>query len=124
VTTERPDAPKPITEISPRDLADRLSRGEPVGLLDVREPFERELCAIVAGPGVHDLHVPMGLVSQAIDSIKALARSVPVVVYCHHGVRSRRVAQWLTERGVPGLSNLDGGIDAWSADVDPAVRRY
>jgi rhodanese-related sulfurtransferase len=59
-----------------------------------------------------------------LDDIRgALARG-PLVVYCHHGIRSRNVAEWLAERGLIGILNLTGGIDAWSLEADPSVRRY
>jgi rhodanese-related sulfurtransferase len=51
-------------------------------------------------------------------------RDRPVVVHCHHGVRSLRVAHWLRERGFSGARSMRGGIDAWSLEVDASIPRY
>lgn len=111
----------PIVELDPRDLRGRLDAGEAITLLDVREPDERAYAAIPA-PG--DLFIPMREVPGRADEVReALARG-PVVAYCHHGVRSRNVAAWLAVNGLPGVLNLQGGIDAWSVAVDPTVPRY
>lgn len=112
------------TDIPPLDLAEHLARGEPLALLDVREPFERAFCAIEAPPGVTDLHVPVGLVPSRLDAIRSAAEGRTMVVYCHHGVRSRMVADWLLRQGANPMLSLAGGIDAWSAEVDPRVPRY
>lgn len=111
-------------DISPRALADLLGRGDRVVLLDVREPFERALCAIPVHPGVLDVHVPLGQVADRVDDLTDACDGRPAVVYCHHGVRSRMVVDWLASRGLGGLHNLAGGIDAWAADVDPLLPRY
>ena len=66
----------------------------------------------------------MGQLSARCEEIHTAAGTTPLVVYCHHGVRSMTVATWLAGRGVRGVLNLRGGIDAWSVEVDPAVRRY
>ena len=114
----------PVAEISPRDLRDRLEAGEPITLLDVREPDERAFATIPAPAPAGDLYIPMRDVPGRQDEVReALARG-PVVVYCHHGVRSMHVAGWLAERGMTGLVNLEGGVDAWSLEVDPGVPRY
>jgi rhodanese-related sulfurtransferase len=111
----------PIVELDPRDLRGRLDAGEAITLLDVREPDERAYAAI---PAPVDLFIPMREVPGRADEVReALARG-PVVAYCHHGVRSRNVAAWLAVNGLPGVLNLQGGIDAWSVAVDPTVPRY
>ncbi len=51
-------------------------------------------------------------------------RDKPIVVHCHHGMRSLKVAQWLREQGFSFAQSMTGGIDAWSAEIDPAVPRY
>jgi rhodanese-related sulfurtransferase len=93
-------------------------------LLDVREPRERALCAIAAPPTAVDLHVPMRQVPAHFEELQEAAARGPLVIYCHHGVRSMAVAEWLVERGLAGILNLRGGIDAWSTEVEPSVRRY
>ncbi|MDM4764797.1 rhodanese-like domain-containing protein [Pelomonas sp. SE-A7] len=89
-------------------------------LLDVREVWEREHCRIEApqGPG---LHIPMGQVPARLAELDPLH---PVVVYCHHGVRSLQVVAFLRQQGLDSVYNLAGGIDAWSLAVDSAVPRY
>ena len=113
-----------VTPLDVRSLKRRLDRGEPLAVLDVREDDERAFCSIPLPPTAVDLHVPMGQVAARIEEIRAAAEAAPLVVYCHHGIRSMSVATWLARRGVGGVHNLDGGIDAWSTEVDPAVRRY
>ena len=113
-----------VGRISVREFAERLDRGESLVLLDVREHREREWAAIAVPETVADLHVPMGIVTENLDGIRQLTLGRTLVVYCHHGVRSRMVAEWLAEQGVGPALNLEGGIDAWSLGVNPAVKRY
>ncbi len=114
----------PVPELPARDLHERLRRGEPLTLLDVREPAERAFCSITVPPPAGDLHIPMREIPARLEDVQdALARG-PLVVYCHHGIRSRNVAEWLAERGLTGILNLRGGIDAYAVETDPSVRRY
>ena len=113
-----------VPEVTPRALKARIEAGERVTLFDVREPFERELAAIEVPPGSRELFMPVRSVGAAIGDVERAAGFGPVIVYCHHGVRSMSVAAWLAARGLAGLENLRGGIDAWSTQVDPTVPRY
>lgn len=99
-----------------RRLAAWLNETAPPLLLDVREDWEY---AIAHLPG--SLLIPMGQVPERIES---LPRNRPVVVYCHHGMRSAQVAAFLLSRGYAPIYNLTGGIDAWSTQIDPALPRY
>lgn len=103
-------------EISPSDTADLL-RENKIKLIDVREPWEFE-SARIAG----SVSMPMGDVParahQELDPDERL------VVLCHHGMRSMNVTVWLRNQGFEQVQSLRGGIDAWSAEVDPAVSRY
>jgi rhodanese-related sulfurtransferase len=117
------DAHRHVGHITPEALVSRLASGEPLTLLDVREPFERDLATIPPG-GAVELAIPMGDIPARIDEVARVADERHVVVYCHHGHRSMVVARWLSARGVGGLLNLDGGIDAWSTDADPSTPRY
>jgi len=85
-------------------------------LLDVREPFERDLAVIEPS-----LHIPMG---EVPDRVGELPKDREIVVYCHGGVRSAMVAGFLESQGFGSVGNLSGGIDAWSVHVDPKVPRY
>ncbi len=106
-----------VRQVDPAELAERL-RAAPSGivLLDVREPWERDLAAI--GPS---LHIPMG---EVPDRVGELPRDREIVVYCHSGARSMMVAAFLEGQGFSPVGNLDGGIDRWSVEVDPSVPRY
>lgn len=111
-------------EWSAADVKSRLDRGEPLALLDVREDSERAIAAVPTPAGAVDLHVPMGQVPARLDEIRDAIGPRPLVVYCHHGVRSMVVARWLAARHDGPVINLQGGIDAWSTEVDRAVPRY
>jgi rhodanese-related sulfurtransferase len=106
-----------VDGLSPAEVVRRLRAG-PDGslLLDVREPFERDLARI--DPSVH---IPMQEVPARLAEIP---RDLPVIVYCHTGTRSAMVAGFLEREGYRHVANLNGGIDAWSREVDPAVPRY
>jgi rhodanese-related sulfurtransferase len=108
----------------PGELRRRLDQGEALAVLDVREPHERAYCALRLPPNARDLHIPMGELPVRLDELSDAARGNQVVVYCHLGVRSARVCAWLTSQGIRDVENLEGGIDAWSVEVDPAVPRY
>ena len=106
-----------IDEISATEFAAKLRGGDTdLLLLDVRE---REELLISRVDGA--MHIPMGDIptrQQHIDAEKH------IVVMCHHGVRSAMVAAFLKRQGFERVSNLRGGIDAWSLEVDHAVPRY
>jgi rhodanese-related sulfurtransferase len=95
-------------------LAD--STAEAPILLDVREPWEYQLAKI---PGSENL--PMG---QIPANVEALDQTRSTVVICHHGMRSLQVVAFLQRHGFTNLHNLQGGIDAWSREVDPRVAVY
>lgn len=106
-----------VEQLTAEDLAAKLKK-DPHGvvLLDVREPFERDLAAIQPS-----IHIPMGEVPERLEEIP---KDREVVVYCHSGSRSNMVAGYLASRGWKTVANLSGGIDSWSVDVDPKVPRY
>ncbi len=85
-------------------------------LIDVREPWEFQLARIDGST-----HLPMGEIPSRIQEID---QTHPTVVICHHGVRSLQVVAYLQQQGFDNLHNLQGGIDAWSRDVDPTVPCY
>lgn len=110
-----------MQEISVSELADWIddSAGEdgrsPL-LLDVREPWEHELCRL---PG--SLLIPMNEVPGRVRELDAEA---DIVVICHHGVRSMQVAMYLENNGFGSVRNLTGGVDAWAHEVDPSMPKY
>jgi rhodanese-related sulfurtransferase len=89
-------------------------------LLDVREPWEVEVAALRLD-GAASRHIPL---SQIPERLSELDPSQSIVCICHHGVRSRQVVAFLERQGFESVYNLAGGIDAWSALVDPTVPRY
>jgi rhodanese-related sulfurtransferase len=102
--------------ISAAEAAKLRETNPQVTLLDVREDSELAICRIEGA-----LHIPMGEIPERADS---LPRDRPLVVFCHHGMRSANVQQYLEAKGFENLMNLSGGIHAWSLEVDPAVARY
>jgi rhodanese-related sulfurtransferase len=110
-----------MEQIPVTHLQSRLGSGEhrPV-LLDVREHAEVRVAAL-AVDGFDTVHVPMGQIPARMHELDA---NRVTVCFCHHGMRSLQVALFLEQRGFGAVFNLQGGIDAWSAQVDPAVPRY
>lgn len=102
--------------ITPKELKERLDKGDELVLLDVREPWEYSLAKIEGST-----LIPLGTLPQSMDK---LDRGAEIIAYCHHGMRSADAAQFLLQQGFPVVKNLVGGIDAWSLQVDPAVPRY
>ncbi len=98
------------------DEAFARRRGNGLWFLDVREPFERDICHLEP-----DGFIPLGEIARRW-------REVPtdreIVVYCHHGMRSLKAARFLRERGVALVRSLRGGTDEWSVRIDPSVSRY
>ncbi|WKB52577.1 rhodanese-like domain-containing protein [Eleftheria terrae] len=89
-------------------------------LLDVREPWEFSLAALRL-PQADTLHIPMQQLPARLAEIEP---GRTVICVCHHGMRSLQVARYLEQHGHEDVINLQGGIDAWSQQVDPAVPRY
>jgi rhodanese-related sulfurtransferase len=113
-----PEPPLPL-EITPHEVKRRLQAGEKLVLIDVREPSEFQLARI----GGADL-IPMRAVPAELSRLDAQADHTPLIVFCHHGVRSLNVVHWLREQGVDACQSMAGGIDRWSLEIDPAVPRY
>ncbi|MGD0802006.1 MAG: rhodanese-like domain-containing protein [Terracidiphilus sp.] len=104
-----------IPQITVKELKERIDTGEDLYILDVREPFEYQIAQI--GGRL----IPMTEVPRRLAEID---REREVIVHCHHGVRSQRVAEFLKQSGYARVVNLAGGIDAWSEQIDPKLARY
>lgn len=104
-----------MQELTPAEARDYAADRE-VQWLDVRERWEFDIAHL---PGARLVPL-MTLPGRAGE----LNRQLPVIVYCHHGVRSRMAANWLEQNGFEAVINLTGGIDAWSADLDSSLPRY
>lgn len=106
-------------EVSPEEVRRRLAAGEKLFLIDVREPNEFQQARIENA----DL-VPMRTVPAALQQLEGKAGEATLIVFCHHGVRSLQVVNWLREQGVVACQSMSGGIDQWSRQIDPTVPRY
>ena len=102
--------------LEPQELHDKLARGEPVNLIDVRELLEYEIARI---EGARLLPL-----SQFNAWAGTLDPNAEYIFMCHHGIRSANVCVALGRFGFTRLTNLTGGIDAWSREVDPGVPLY
>ena len=104
-----------IRQLSAQELKALLDKGEAGELVDVRTPAEREVASISGSR----------LLDQAYhDELMQRDRDTPLVFQCHHGMRSQGAAEYFRQQGFTNLSNLQGGIDAWSLQVDSSVPRY
>lgn len=103
-------------EVSPAELAELIERDPMLQLVDVRETWEVELAAL---PGA--LVLPLGRLPELTGAIDP---DRPIVVYCHHGIRSAQAAGYLLHVGFEDVRHLAGGIDAWAEEIDPEMRRY
>lgn len=103
-------------DFTPRELMEEMAKREDILLLDVREPLEVQICSLE-----NAMHVPMG---QIPSKIAELPKNKDLFVFCHMGVRSKQVMQYLRKIGFTRAFNLAGGIDRWSIEVDSKVQRY
>lgn len=106
-------------EISVPEVKRLLDAGEKLHLIDVREPQEF-LLAKIDGASL----VPMRSIPGELHDLEKRADEAPLIVFCHHGVRSLNVVNWLRQQGVENCVSMAGGIDAWSLNADSSVPRY
>ncbi len=107
-----------MRNINANELAawlDDESRASPL-LLDVREPWEYQICHIGGSRPM-----PMNTVPAHVEQLE---RDQPVVCICHHGMRSMQVALFLEQQGFTDVINLTGGVDAWATQVDSSMATY
>jgi molybdopterin/thiamine biosynthesis adenylyltransferase/rhodanese-related sulfurtransferase len=105
-----------IPTVSVRELKRKIDARESFQLLDVREMFEHEIARIDGAK-----LIPLREVGARADE---LPREEQIIVHCHSGKRSAEAVRLLRERGFGSVYNLEGGIDAWSSEIDPSVPRY
>ena len=103
-------------QITAKEVSERITRGEKMLLVDVREPWEYDRCRI---PGAK--LIPLGALPA---NLKTLLDADDVICYCHHGMRSLDAAVWLRQQGVESAKSMAGGIERWSVEIDPQVPRY
>jgi rhodanese-related sulfurtransferase len=104
-------------EITVAQLKALLATEHPPLLLDVREPWEYQTAHIEPST-----LIPMGDITGRAH--QELDEEAPILVLCHHGARSLSVTAWLRQQGFEKAQSVSGGIDAWSALIDPTVPRY
>lgn len=110
------ETPPQSWDIEPRQLAERLRRGEHICLLDVREAVEQQVSSL---PGA--LHIPYGHLSSRLNE---LPKNGEIVVFCRTGSRSAYAVQLLHGQGFTNAKNLRGGINAWAREVDKTMLEY
>jgi rhodanese-related sulfurtransferase len=103
-------------DISPEDLRTRLEQKRPVVLLDVRDEWETRLCRLE-----NSTHIALEEIELRTGELNP---DDEIVVYCHHGIRSAAVANYLRSLGFAKAVNLAGGLDQWARTIDPSMRRY
>jgi rhodanese-related sulfurtransferase len=106
-------------EITAAEVKRRLDAGETLKLVDVREPKEFQIARIEGAE-----LIPMGTVPARLTALEAAADDATLIVYCHHGMRSLSVVNWLRRQGVESCQSMAGGIDRWSREIDPSVPLY
>jgi len=106
-------------EISPQEVKQMLDSGAGFRLIDVREPFEFQLARIEGSE-----LIPMQTIPTAFRTIQRHSGNSLLVFFCHHGIRSLHVVNWLRDQGVEACQSMQGGIERWSREIDPAIPRY
>lgn len=104
--------------ISVKELKEKIDKGEDFILLDVREPQEYEFSRIKEKEA---MLVPLMSLPRVINQ---LPKDKPIYVLCRSGNRSLQATLWLLEHGFENVKNVEGGILAWSDEIDPTVRKY
>lgn len=94
------------------------SSGSDLALIDCREPQEAEIVKIDGA-----CLLPMSQIPDRLGELQQF-RGKRIVVHCHHGGRSLRVAHWLRDNGFPEAQSMAGGVDAWAREIDPSLARY
>jgi monothiol glutaredoxin len=110
-----PNAPPPVKSISVQELHDRIVAGA-IDVIDVRSPEEQ---AVAAFPPPHEV-----LDEASMERLAALPKDLPLAFLCHSGQRSRQAAEHFRGLGFHDVYNVEGGIEAWSSEIDPAVPHY
>ena len=102
-------------ELTPQNLYHLIENKKELCLIDVREPYEREICHLAG------LFIPLGNLPHRIQELN---RNQQIVVYCKSGIRGRKAVNILREAGFPSVFNLAGGILAWRKEIDPNMKIY
>lgn len=103
-------------DIDVQTLARLRGSGEALTVVDIREPWETDICLIEGSR-----RIPMRTLPERVTE---LPEEGLLVVVCHHGARSAQATAWLRSRGVEQAVNLQGGIEAWALSIEPDMARY
>jgi rhodanese-related sulfurtransferase len=103
-------------QITVQDLDAWRREGREIAIIDVRETWEIEICSLAGA-----LSIPLQTLPARVGEVPT---DRPVVVYCHHGMRSLQAVTWLQRAGRDNVVNLAGGIDAWARQIDPSMGVY
>ena len=106
----------PPPQVSVHEVAEQLASETPPRLVDVREPVEIDIVQLEGS-----LRFTEELAQEIIDTWPP---DTPIVVYCHHGVRSMNAAMFLSTKGLTNVVSMSGGIDAWAQEIDTSLPRY
>tara|TARA_R110002096_G_scaffold200639_9_gene384702 strand:- start:13933 stop:14289 length:357 start_codon:yes stop_codon:yes gene_type:complete len=115
-----PGFPDPSTtlEIDLEGVAQLKQSDVEFVLVDCREQDEYDFCRIEGSR-----LIPLSQFAE-LATVSLTDRELPVVVYCHHGMRSLQATQFLRSKGFKSVFSMRGGIDAWSIEIDPSIARY
>lgn len=105
-----------MKEVTVQELKKMMDNGEQFQLIDVREPYELDICNIGAK------HIPMG---QMLERLNEIDPDVPAIIHCRSGGRSGNIIRMLEmQKGLTNLYNLKGGILAWADEIDDSLEKY
>lgn len=106
-----------MKNISVEELNYKIERNEPFQLIDLREPYERDICKMEQSE-----HIPL---DKLLSSLDRLNKDIPVILHCRTGDRARAAAAALEQKhGFDNVYNLEGGIIAWAERYDPNMEKY
>ena len=104
-----------IQDLTPKKFKDYLVNHQVI-LVDVRDQWEFDICQIKGA-----ILMPLGEIAKSYVNLN---KDSNIALYCHSGIRSMHVADFLLSKGFQSLANLQGGIDAWAQEIDTTVERY
>ena len=105
-----------MQNITPKELQSLMQKNSKIVVLDVREEWEYDTCAIEGSQNIS--------MTQIAASLDSLNKEAEIIVLCHHGMRSQQAAAFLEQQGFEKIFNLEGGIHAWATEVEPSMPKY
>ena len=105
-----------LNEIDVLDLKKKLNSNEKLILVDIREPYELDICKIQ-----ESIHIPMREIPIQFNQF---SKDQKLIIQCRSGVRSARICEFLYNKGFHEVQNLKGGILEWIRLVNPSLKSY